>query len=397
MVTKKKKPTKKKSAKKIAKKSLSQKKRIVLASVFLLGFVTICLFALMTFRSSFQAETDETYNHEELVYEEPEHEVQPFENYQYEDIYSLVENQLINGPDSMGWRKMPERGAVQVRKVFGDFPSTPYLTELATHIEHTKSPAMFKVSRRQGVIHLYWQNDLRLELQYQIPPVEHGSRGKIAIVMDDICASMSPVQQLLQLDIIVTPAILPGTRNDLKSTTLLQQNGREYLIHMPMQPRSYPRTNPGSNALLLGQTEAETISLIRDYIREVPGAVGGNNHMGSRYTQVAPAMRTVLRELKTQGLFFIDSRTIGDSVAFTEARKMGMETATRNIFLDNKSDVDYIRNQIRKMIKLATDNREIIAICHPHAVTLEALRLEQAWLKRQPVDFVAASEVVHSY
>ncbi|RLB76881.1 MAG: hypothetical protein DRH06_05025 [Deltaproteobacteria bacterium] len=76
---------------------------------------------------------------------------------------------------------------------------------------------------------------------------------------------------------------------------------------------------------------------------------------------------------------------------------MGLKTATRNIFLDNKDDVSYIRKQIRKMVNLAGKNQEIIAICHPHAETLEAFRLEQGWLKQQSVDFVPASELVHVY
>ncbi len=166
---------------------------------------------------------------------------------------------------------------------------------------------------------------------------------------------------------------------------------------MPMQPRSYPETNPGTNALLLGQSEAETHRLIQSYIEGVPGAVGCNNHMGSRYTEETDAMRVVLNELKQNDLFFIDSRTIGSSVAFSEARKMGLETATRNIFLDNKANVAYIRKQIRKMVTLAGKNQEIIAICHPHAETLEAFRLEQGWLEQQSVDFVSASDLVHVY
>jgi polysaccharide deacetylase 2 family uncharacterized protein YibQ len=76
---------------------------------------------------------------------------------------------------------------------------------------------------------------------------------------------------------------------------------------------------------------------------------------------------------------------------------MGLKTATRNIFLDNKDDVVYIRQQIHKMVKLAGENREVIAICHPHAETLEAFRLEQDWLRQQPVDFFAASKLVHVY
>ncbi len=169
------------------------------------------------------------------------------------------------------------------------------------------------------------------------------------------------------------------------------------MIHMPMQPRSYPQTNPGANALLLGQSEDKIRRLVQSYIDEVPGAVGGNNHMGSRYTEESEPMRIVLDELKQHELFFIDSRTIGSSVAFSEARKMGLKTATRNIFLDNKEDITYVRQQIHKMVHLAGKNREIIAICHPHAETLEAFRLEQGWLRQQPVDFVSASNLVHVY
>ncbi|MEA3545665.1 MAG: divergent polysaccharide deacetylase family protein, partial [Thermodesulfobacteriota bacterium] len=269
--------------------------------------------------------------------------------------------------------------------------------ELESHIEQTDSPAQLKVSRSRGIIHLYWLDILRLELRYQVPTVVSLERGKIAVIMDDIGDSLATVRELLRLEVIITPSILPGTSRAISATSLLQEAGREYMIHIPMQPRSYPRTNPGANALLLGQSEKETRQLVRSYMAGVPGAVGGNNHMGSRYTAESEAMRIVLSELKQHDLFFVDSRTIGDSVAFTEARNMGLKTATRNIFLDNRDDVAYIRQQIHKMVNLAGRNREIIAICHPHAETLEAFRLEQEWLQQQPVDFVQASELVHTY
>ena len=397
MAVKKKKTTKKSSRKTAPKRQLSQRMRIMLASAFLLGFVAVSLFALVTFRTNFQSETPLMLEQEDFTYEEHISEIHPLKVYNYEDVYTLIENQLVNGPDSMGWRKLPAKGKVQVRQIFGDFPSMAYLGELAVHIEHTRSPAEIKVSARKGIIHLYWQNDLRLELQYQVSTMPPIKGGKIAIVMDDMGGSLKVLKDVLNLDIIVTPAILPGTSRAKKLTTLLQQKGREYLIHMPMQPRSYPRTNPGSNALLLGQSEAETIRLVREYIKAVPGAIGGNNHMGSRYTEDVAAMQMVLREMQRNDLFFIDSRTIGGSVAFAEARKMGMKTATRNIFLDNTEDVTYIRQQIRKMVDLASDNREIIAICHPYTETIKALRLEQDWMQRQGVSFVMASELVHAY
>ncbi len=366
-----------------------------MASIFLFGFVIICLFILVRLQTVFLPVS--ASNQQGLIYEEPIDVIHELKPYSYADVRALIENQLINGPDSMGWRKLPDRNNVQVRQIYGDFPSVPFLAELESHLEQVNHLVQLKASRSKGTIDLYWQGVLQLELQYRVTATVKSERGKIAVIMDDIGMSLSPLKKLLQLDIIITPSILPGTGKARSATSLLQDDGREYMIHMPMQPRSYPQTNPGTNALLLGQSEAETRRLIRSYIEGVPGASGCNNHMGSRYTEESKAMQIVLSELKQYDLFFIDSRTIAGSVAFSEARKMGLKTATRNIFLDNKDDVSYIRKQIRKMVNLAGKNQEIIAICHPHAETLEAFRLEQGWLKQQSVDFVPASELVHVY
>jgi polysaccharide deacetylase 2 family uncharacterized protein YibQ len=395
MTIKKKKTTKKTRRKTVKKRHLSQNMRILLATVFLLGFVAICLFALVRLQAVFLP--GPVTNHKELVYEEPADVVHHLKIYSYTDIRTVIENQLMNGPLSSGWRKLPDRKNVQVREIFGDFPSAPFLTELENHLEQANRLAKLKVSRDKGTIDLYWQGVLQLELQYQVPKIVKVRRGKIAIIMDDIGRSLSPLKKLQKLDIIITPSILPGTGKALSATSLLRDEGHEYMIHMPMQPRSYPKTNPGENALLLGQSEGKTRRLIQSYIESVPGAIGCNNHMGSRYTEDKAAMRIVLDELKKYNFFFIDSRTIGDSIAFSEARKMGLKTATRNIFLDNKESIPAIRKQIRRMVSLAGKNKEIIAICHPYSETLEAFRLEQDWLKRQKVDFVAASDLVHAY
>ena len=74
-------------------------------------------------------------NHKELVYEEPADVVHHLKIYSYADIRAVIENQLMNGPLSSGWRKLPDRKNVQVREIFGDFPSAPFLTELENHLE----------------------------------------------------------------------------------------------------------------------------------------------------------------------------------------------------------------------------------------------------------------------
>ncbi len=395
MATRKKTPTRKKAgnSKKTGNKySLNQTTRMILASLFLIIFVLICLFVLSSLRERVLTSAPE------VVYEEPITDYQPSHLYEYDDIFRLLDLQLISGPQSLGWRRLPAVDGADTREIFGDFPATPRLEELARHIEQTQAPAHLIVAEQEGIVQLFWQGQLRLQLVYQVPVLpDETHRSRIAIIIDDLGPSLSVLRQVLDLGLELTPSILPGTERAAASAAMLRDVGREYMIHIPMEPRSYPQTNPGADALLLKHSEEEIRRWMRLYMEQVPGAVGANNHMGSRYTEKAEPMRVVLDELQRHDMFFIDSVTINGSVAFAEARRMGLKAGARHIFLDNQEDVAYIRQQLRNMIRLAESRREVIAIGHPYPETIEAIRLEKDWLKSQPVDFVPASMLVRRY
>jgi len=389
-VGKKRKPTKKTST---SKKTVTDKQslRVLLAAVFLLAFVGLCLVLLVTLRKSYFPE----YQADVEPIEAPHVAVHPEAN--YEQIYALLATELLAASSSPGWQKLPAEGSLQRLKIFGDYPAQVTLQELSTLITQTSAAATLDLLPRKGLVHLYWQNELRLELRYRVPLELASSRPKIAIIMDDMGRRVSVFERVLAIDLLITPAILPESEQATRAAKMLQKAGREYMIHLPMQPRQYPKVSPGRNALLLGQSADKTRQLMRLYLELVPGAVGGNNHMGSRYTEEAGPMQVVLDELQQNGLFFIDSKTISSSVAYAEARKMGVPTAERQIFLDNEENVSAIRQQIRKMIRLADAKGELVAICHPYPETIEAFRQELPWLKQQAVDFVSASAIVRSY
>lgn len=369
----------------------SQKVRVVLASIFLLVFVAFCLLLLVTLRSRLLPE--KPLPKQQVVEPAPVEQKRA----DYQQVYRMVDAELLSGPRSQGWQKLPVAGNCTRLKMFGDFPSQNRLLELSAKIAETGAPAQLDLLPRKGYVRLYWNRELRLELRYRVPIEVTSSRPRIAIVMDDMGRSLQTIDSLLQIDLVVTPAILPESRKATEAALRLQDVGREYMIHLPMQPLNFPQVNPGPKALLLGQSEAETRRLVRHYMDRVPGAVGGNNHMGSGYTQNRAAMRVVLEELQQGGYFFIDSKTIGSSIAYDEARRLKVPTASRQIFLDNSEEVAYIRQQIRRMVRMSDERGELVAICHPYPETLQALQLELDWLKQQPVDFVSASRLVKIY
>ena len=108
-------------------------------------------------------------------------------------------------------------------------------------------------------------------------------------------------------------------------------------------------------------------------IDRMEGYVGANNHMGSRFTEDAAGMRVVLEELRSRGMLFLDSRTTGRSACAAVAATVGLQFASRNVFLDNDTSAAAVRAQIVVLEQVARKHGTAIGIGHPHDGTLTAL------------------------
>lgn len=225
-------------------------------------------------------------------------------------------------------------------------------------------------------------------------PLRHEKGPLVAIIVDDLGADLALMQAFLDLQLNITAAILPNVPHARAVAELAHADGREVLLHIPMEPQDYPAIDPGENALLVALSQAEVQQRLRSYLQTIPWVVGANNHMGSRFTENREGMREVLQILKEQGLFFVDSRTTSDSVAIIEAKKIGIAHAGRDVFLDNDINEEDIRRQIRKLVKIAIAEGSAIGICHPHLETVAALKKEVPSFAAAGVTLVAVSRLV---
>lgn len=218
--------------------------------------------------------------------------------------------------------------------------------------------------------------------------------GSLAIIVDDMGSSMQEARSLLAIDVPITFSIIPGLAREREVAELARSRGGEVMIHIPMEPKEYPKRRLEANGLLTTQSAAEMERRVSGYLQDIPYAVGVNNHMGSRFTEEGEKMRTVLKILKGKGLFFIDSRTTPASTGYSLAREMGIRTATRDVFLDNVQDEGYIKGQLDQAANAARRRGSAIAICHPHPATLRALAKYLPLLQGDGITFVHASELV---
>ncbi len=199
------------------------------------------------------------------------------------------------------------------------------------------------------------------------------SRPRVAIIIDDMGYHREIGKNLLALDLELSFSFLPGSPFCTELETRAFEQGRDVLLHLPMEA-SDSRWDPGPGALMLSATPAQLSQTLKEDIAAVPHATGTNNHMGSKFTADRKAMHLVLGEVKHQGMFFVDSFTTAASTGMDEARKMGIKTNRRHIFLDNVQDPDKICTQLKKLTALAEKQHQAIGIGHPYQATLDALR-----------------------
>ncbi len=144
-----------------------------------------------------------------------------------------------------------------------------------------------------------------------------------------------------------------------------------------MEPDDIKHNNPGPNALLTTNSAKENLQRLDHNLKSFEGYIGLNNHMGSKMTASESAMRPVMQSVKDRGLWFLDSRTIGNSVAGKIAAELNIPYVTRDIFLDNVDNVQTILAQLRQTEQVARKRGYAVAIGHPYSSTIAALKL---WL-----------------
>lgn len=217
-------------------------------------------------------------------------------------------------------------------------------------------------------------------------------RGDIVLIIDDLGFDGQPLEKLMALDPNVNAAILPNGTRAAEFAAKLHARGFEVLCHLPMQPRG--RETPGRNAILTSMSDEEIARATRENIAAVPHARGVNNHMGSLATSDRRVMTSVIGAIP-DGMYFIDSRTAGASVAGAVAKEMNVRTATRHVFLDDSPTEKAVRKQLAELAAAAEKRGVAVGIGHPYPVTMRVLADELPELRARGFRLVRASEVVN--
>ncbi len=219
--------------------------------------------------------------------------------------------------------------------------------------------------------------------------------GKLAVIIDDCGYDMKNVRALLDTKFPFSYAILPFKDFSSDVLAMVNEQGRVPMLHLPMEPMDKSAMSEGKSTVQVSMTADQQRALVRKAVNSLPGIMGVNNHQGSRATSDPTTMKNVLRELKGNNLFFVDSKTTGATKGRDIARSMGVPTARNDIFLDNSTNPEEIRKQIYKAFELADKNGSAIAICHARPGTAACWTKYADEFRKSGITFVPVTELLY--
>ncbi|MEF3255287.1 MAG: divergent polysaccharide deacetylase family protein [Deferribacterales bacterium] len=220
-------------------------------------------------------------------------------------------------------------------------------------------------------------------------------KHKLAIILDDSGQNIDLAKKVFNSPYPITLSVLPYTQYDAETVKLAKSKGKEVFLHLPMEPKSYPDTNPGKGAILLNMPLSVIEATIKSNFERLGDVVDGvNNHMGSSFTENKEKMLEALNVIKKYTNIFVDSHTTADSVAYEVCKNIeGLKCGINKRFIDNSAEQRYIENKLYEAIKFL-ESGDVIIIGHLRTNTVNVLLKKLPELESRGVKIAKISEVV---
>ena len=222
---------------------------------------------------------------------------------------------------------------------------------------------------------------------------------ELAIVIDDLGNDMKGTEEILNLPVTLTIAVmpfLPTTREDAEKA---HQKGHEVIVHLPMEPMSGKASWLGPGAITTSLSNAEIRKRVEQAIEEVPYAVGVNHHMGSKATADERVMRIVLDTCKEKGLFYLDSKTTGKTVIPRLSKELGVPYLENELFFDDVYTIQHIGKQARLLSRELDNDNATIAIGHVGITGIKVATMLKEFLPlyEKKASIVPLSDLIPEY
>ena len=234
-----------------------------------------------------------------------------------------------------------------------------------------------------------------------LPPPGAGE-GYISIIMTDIGMSDHATERAL--DDLPAPVVLafsPYARKLEKWLKKATDAKRESLILLPMEPTTYPKDDPGPDALLSRLSDKENGARLDRVLEKSQGTLGAMNFMGSGFLADDRNTRPVFDTLRHRGALFVEEPLVaGEPASADTAKAAELSYVSADMRIDANATELAVKKQLLDLERLARKRGYAVGIAQPYPVTFNILKdwaetLDRRGIKLVPLTAVLKTKVQH--
>ncbi len=217
--------------------------------------------------------------------------------------------------------------------------------------------------------------------------------ARIAIIIDDLGYQLKAGLRAVDLPGAVAYAVLPETPRGRTIAEYASENGKDVLLHLPLEADEHLRDEPVE--IRHDMDQDGVTSVFATALAAVPHAIAVSSHQGSRITRESDKMTWLMQAMAChEGLFFVDSFTTHESVALEVADSAGVPAIKRDVFLDHDRTPEGIEQAFQRLVKLAQSRGVAVGIGHPYPETLTFLETALSELDAYQVELIPLGEAL---
>lgn len=223
-----------------------------------------------------------------------------------------------------------------------------------------------------------------------VPPPSPG-QGYVSIIMTDVGISDADTGRAMQdLPQEMTLAFSPYAPNLADWMKKAKDAHRETLILIPMEPSTYPKDDPGPEALLTRQSDADNSKHLDWVLRQADGSVGAMNYMGSSLLGDEKNLTSVLNALYKRSSLFVENPQGAESMAEDVAERTNTPYLQADVQIDKSAAELDVKQQLLNLENIAKQKGFAVGIAQPYPITFSILKswattLESRGIKLVPV------------
>jgi len=215
------------------------------------------------------------------------------------------------------------------------------------------------------------------------------------IVLDLDRDSEDLYKSFLASPIPFTFALRPDQPSVSREAKELRNAKQEIFLHLPMEPRGYPQVDPGKDAILLDQSQAEIEERMNRCLASVGPTQGIITRMGGAAVNDPDVMRAVLNEVKRRNLVFVDAHGGGPTIVEDLGEEMGARTLILGGSFDGATGSPAaVRARLKQLLTLASQRGTLVVGVKANALVLSVLESERPKWLGDGVEVVPASHLV---